>query len=47
VPYLTVIHQYGSFAIETEFGLRAMEPSFSAKKKNFDARKARLLRKKT
>jgi hypothetical protein len=47
VPYLTVVHHYGSFANETEFRLRAMEPAFHAKKKNFDARKARLLRKKT
>jgi hypothetical protein len=47
VPYLTAVHHYGSFAIETEFGLRAMEPAIHAKKKNFDARKARWLRKKT
>jgi hypothetical protein len=46
MPYLTAVHDYGSFANETEFGLRAMEPAVHAKKKNFDARKARLLRKK-
>jgi len=45
-PYLTDVHQYGSFAIETEFGLRAMELASWAKKNSLDAGKARLLPKK-
>jgi hypothetical protein len=46
VQYLTAVHQYGSFAIETEFGLFAMEPASRVKKKMFDAGKARCAPKK-
>jgi len=46
VPYLTAVHQYGSVAIETEFGLLTMEPTSRKKKKMSDAGKARCTPKK-